>query len=167
MSEFQKKVSWVLVAALLIQSGCASIVSKVDYPVTINSNPEGANIRIVTQDGDAVLTGTTPITVTLKAGESYFKGFDYTIMVEKAGYADKEVQIRRGVDAWYIFGNIVIGGLIGWLIVDPITGAMYTLDQEVNIDLTTTSDLGGTPELNVALLKNIPAPMQAHLVQVR
>ena len=38
-------------------------------------------------------------------------------------------------DGWYIGGNILVGGLIGWFIVDPLTGAMYTLPKEVNADL--------------------------------
>jgi hypothetical protein len=34
------------------------------------------------------------------------------------------------MDGWYI-GNILFGGLIGILIVDPLTGAMWKLDDVV------------------------------------
>lgn len=33
------------------------------------------------------------------------------------------------LSGWY-FGNLVFGGLIGMLIVDPLTGAMYNLKPE-------------------------------------
>ena len=33
------------------------------------------------------------------------------------------------VSGWY-FGNLVFGGLIGMLIVDPLTGAMYNLEPK-------------------------------------
>lgn len=32
--------------------------------------------------------------------------------------------------AWYIGGNLLFGGLIGWLIVDPASGAMWHFDPE-------------------------------------
>jgi hypothetical protein len=41
------------------------------------------------------------------------------------------------LSGWY-FGNILIGGLIGLLIVDPLTGAMYDLEPE-NIEQSLTA----------------------------
>lgn len=35
--------------------------------------------------------------------------------------------IKASANGWYIGGNIVFGGLIGWLAVDPFNGGMYTL----------------------------------------
>jgi hypothetical protein len=32
---------------------------------------------------------------------------------------------------WYLVGNFFFGGLIGWLIIDPLTGAMWTLSPEM------------------------------------
>ncbi|MBX3640468.1 MAG: hypothetical protein KF888_08135 [Nitrosomonas sp.] len=37
-----------------------------------------------------------------------------------------------------MFGNLVSGGLIGYLIVDPLSGNMYNLSPE-NIDATLTT----------------------------
>jgi len=31
---------------------------------------------------------------------------------------------------WRYWGNILLGGVIGWFIVDPITGAMFEFDKE-------------------------------------
>jgi hypothetical protein len=39
------------------------------------------------------------------------------------------VNLHSSVSGWY-FGNVVFGGLIGMLIVDPLTGAMYNLTPE-------------------------------------
>lgn len=117
----------VLTLALLV--GCASIISKSNYPVTISSEPKGTDITIVNRSGEGVFSGATPTTVTLKAGAGFFRGEDYTVTFKKKGYATHTAQIQRGVDGWYIFGNFVLGGLIGWLIVDPATGAMWTLEN--------------------------------------
>ena len=36
------------------------------------------------------------------------------------------MKLDSSLSGWY-FGNIIFGGLIGMLIVDPVTGAMYNL----------------------------------------
>ncbi len=39
------------------------------------------------------------------------------------------------MNGWY-WGNFAIGGLIGFLIVDPLTGAMYRIkDEEVSCQM--------------------------------
>jgi hypothetical protein len=45
------------------------------------------------------------------------------------GHATSEVKLESSLSGWYL-GNIVFGGLIGMLIVDPMTGAMYNLTPE-------------------------------------
>ena len=77
-----------------------------------------------------VYEGKTPTTVNLNKSDGYFDGMDYTAVFSKNGYRGKDVSINAGVNLWYILGNAVFGGLIGWLIVDPITGAMWNLSPE-------------------------------------
>lgn len=132
--------------ALLLASlstGCSTIVSKSDYAVAINSQPEGAEFTIVNRNGENVHQGMTPSTVTLSASSGYFKGETYTIELNKQGYAPQSFTLKSGVDGWY-FGNLVFGGLIGMLIVDPATGAMYNLPErvDVSLDQSITSNTG-------------------------
>jgi hypothetical protein len=42
------------------------------------------------------------------------------------GYEPAEVQLKPSLSGWY-FGNILFGGLIGMVAVDPNTGAMFNL----------------------------------------
>ncbi len=57
------------------------------------------------------------------------KDEQYTLTFSKEGFEDKMVTIHSRFDGWYI-GNILIGGLIGMLIVDPLSGAMYRFKRE-------------------------------------
>lgn len=50
-------------------------------------------------------------------------------MFELPGHANAEVKPDSSLSGWY-FGNMILGGLIGMLIVDPLTGAMYNLTPE-------------------------------------
>ena len=124
----------VTLATIALITGCASIVSKDDYPVAVNSAPDGANFTITNMAGSTVASGTTPEVVTLAAGNGYFKKETYQIVVSKDGFADKTYTLFSTLDGWY-WGNILLGGLIGMLIVDPITGAMYKLPDRVDIAL--------------------------------
>ena len=119
-----------LCAIILITTGCASIVSKSQYPVTINSNPSGAAFTVKDEGGTAIHNGTTPETMTLSASKGFFRPASYSFEFNKDGDGPDTVSMSAGLDGWYI-GNLVFGGLIGFLIVDPATGAMWRLDDHV------------------------------------
>jgi hypothetical protein len=120
-----------IVVSTLLSTGCASIVSKSQYPVTINSNPAGATVTVKNKSGAEIQKATTPTTVTLNASSGYFSGERYSFYFEKEGYYPSTSQVSAGLDGWYV-GNILLGGLIGGLIVDPVTGAMWKLDNTVH-----------------------------------
>jgi len=129
-------------AAALALSGCASIISGTTQTVTLRTEPTAANIEVINRAGDRVHSGTSPMTVSLKRGAGYFKSEQYTVRFTKEGYAPKEVQIVGTVNGWYV-ANILFGGLIGMLAVDPATGAMYSLDPS---DLNAQLEATGTPQ---------------------
>lgn len=125
----------LLAAAVLAMSGCASIISDDQYAVTINSSPDEADFAITnTDNGMIVMKGKTPSTVTLDASNGFFDGADYQISFEKEGYDSTMFPLDSSIDGWYV-GNILFGGLLGLLIVDPATGAMWKLDDMVSVSL--------------------------------
>jgi len=120
----------VLLLPVFFLTGCASIVGKDMFPLTINSNPDGASVLIKDENGIKVYSGTTPTTAPLAAGEAYFHAKEYNITLSKEGYENQYIQVKASLSGWY-FGNILFGGLIGLLIVDPITGKMWKLRTNV------------------------------------
>jgi hypothetical protein len=153
-----------VVLAIAVLVGCASIVSKSEYPVSISSQPQGADITIVNRSKEAVYSGKTPTTVTLTAKAGFFKGENYTVTFKKEGYALHTAQIERGVDGWYIAGNILIGGLIGWFIVDPATGAMWTL-KNLHVDLSSqTSSI--QKQIHIVTIDEVPDYLRSKMVKI-
>ena len=132
-------------AVLMVGTGCASIIQGSHKNVQISSNPSGAKFTIYNKAGKAVEARTTPATVSLERSSGYFSKEDYRLVFEQAGYFTGETKLKASVNGWY-FGNIVFGGLIGLLIVDPATGAMWTLDpKELTYNLVQTQP-GLSPE---------------------
>jgi len=124
------KIATVLSAVLT--SGCASIVDDRDQNISIMTTPDQANFVIKDEDGQEVHRGVTPSTVNLRKSSGYFDGNDYSVEISKAGYATRLAKIEADPSLWYIFGNIVFvyGSVIGWFVVDPLTGAMWELEPD-------------------------------------
>lgn len=155
----------VLSAAAL--SGCASIVGKSEYPVSINSIPAGANFVVTNKAGQKVHSGITPSSVTLKSSAGHFKGESHTIEVSKEGYSTKTYTLTSGVSGWY-WGNILLGGIVGLLIVDPATGAMYKLPDHVEVPIEAkTASVNGASALTIATIDSLTEAQIAHLQKVQ
>jgi hypothetical protein len=155
--------------AVLSLAACASIVSDSQEVITISSNPTAAQIAIADESGVEVYRGTTPATVTLDASAGYFDGQEYTISFSKDGYDPTTIKVDSRINGWYI-GNIVFGGFIGWLIVDPLTGAMWALESEhVNGTLAerVAMDDTSSPQLRIVSLDTVPESERSRMIRVR
>lgn len=119
-----------IVLLAIVGTGCASIVSESKYPVSIVTEPSAAKIEIKDQNGVVRYVGTSPTTAVLDSGSGFFTRARYTVTASKDGYNQATLPLQNSIDGWY-WGNLLIGGLIGFLIVDPITGAMFEIDNPV------------------------------------
>lgn len=153
-------------AAAVTLSGCATIVSDSKYPVNISSAPEGASFTVQNRAGQTIHTGTTPSTVTLKSGAGYFKGETYSIVFHKDGFADQKVALNTSLNGWY-WGNIIFGGLIGMLAVDPATGAMYRLPANAQATLPPVAAAASTASgLQIVAFDQVPEAIRKQLVRI-
>jgi hypothetical protein len=137
--EFMKKeISVVLIVFLLIQTGCASIVSGRSQDVNIRTNPPGAEIYI-----NDVSRGATPLMANLKRKQRH------SVRFVKEGYVEETRTTGKGFN-WWFAGNILFGGIIG-IIIDFATGAVYKVSPEdLNVTLVESgAGLGASAEGDV------------------
>lgn len=104
----------VVMVAVALTTGCATIVKGTTAKIPVASDPTAADVLV---DGNFV--GQTPTTVVLK------KTTDHLLTIQKVGYQPKFVPVVRTVGG-AVWGNILAGGLIGWG-VDASNGAQYNL----------------------------------------
>jgi hypothetical protein len=155
-----------LVVFGLLSTGCASILKGSDQKVSFKSEPSEAKVVITDiRQGTEIKVGSTPFTATLKRGAGYFKKAKYNVTIEKPGYQTEAIVLEGTPGGWYIGGNLLFGGGMGWLIVDPATGAMWTLEpNDVSVTLKKTTALRpGDEALTVALRADLPAELAAKL----
>ncbi len=157
-----KKVSLVLAICGLaaLSTGCASIVKGGTQTVQIKSTPSAAAVKVIDMNAneEVEFSGITPATVNLQKGAGMFKSGKYKVVIEKENYQPYEVILEGTASGWYLAGNLVFGGLIGWIIVDPATGAMWNLTPaEVDGTLTSndTASADTDTSIIVALKENV------------
>ena len=159
-----KKILHPLIASVCLFSiGCASIVSSPNRPVAVTSEPVGAGFVVKKDNGIAVSSGVTPATIVLSSSGGYFRPAKYLIEFTKDGHK-QTVPLSGTLNGWYI-GNFLFGGLIGLLIVDPATGAMWRLDDTVMANFNHVSHLSmkNNNGLKICSINDIPLSLRGQL----
>ncbi len=134
-----KKLFLILTLGLFVGllSSCATVMRENSQSIPIKANVDKVDIKLVDKNGQTVFEGQTPTTVNLKTSlNGYFNPQKYTVIASKDGYKTHTSVLDWHVSGWYYVGNLVFGGILGYLIIDPITGNMYYLDEEVNLNMT-------------------------------
>lgn len=161
------KVAALAVVTSFLFSGCAIIFGRSSYPVSIKTNPPGVTVSITNKKNKEVYLGATPTTVTLKSRAGYFARAEYQVKLSSPGYDEQIIPVYYKLNGWY-FGNLLHGGLIGMLIIDPATGAMWKLDTPpLNVTLNQSSFTLTQPKLKTLDIKEVPQSMKGNLVKLK
>jgi len=153
------------VAFSILLSSCASIVSRASRDVSIQSNPSGLSFVVIDTSGETIHTGTTPQVVSLSARGGYFKPAKYSVQVKRGNKVVGTHEVTAGINGWY-FGNILIGGLIGMLIVDPLTGAMYRMPASITVEAASLASADAPRSLTIASIDTLTPEQRASLVRL-
>lgn len=107
----------MLVLVFVVVQACGTVMHGPTQEVGISSNPSMASVSI-----NGYYIGNTPVVADLRRKDPQM------IRIELEGYEIYETTLTRQVSGW-VWGNILIGGLIG-LIIDVSTGGMYKLTPD-------------------------------------
>lgn len=162
----------IILSLTFFVSGCASIIGNPTQLMPITSTPSDATILITDEKGMDVFKGATPTTVTLqKSNGSYWGKKSYSVKISKDGFESQLIQVTASANGWYIGGNIIFGGLIGWFILDPLNGNMYNLSPDV-INSTLPSgkaahnNTATDGSISIMLIQDVPAALRDKLQRI-
>jgi hypothetical protein len=166
-----KKLMSSLALSASLLSGCATIVGDKAQLVPVSSTPSDATVMITDEKGSVVFEGKTPTEVTLeKSDGSYWGGKNFTVKISKEGFETQTIPVTSHPNGWYIGGNIIFGGLIGWFIIDPLNGGMYTLTPEqVSSSLGEKSAHNNTAtdgSISIVLIQDVPLSLLSKMQKV-
>ena len=165
------RIMFTVIAAAAL-TGCATIVGSSTQTIPISSTPGEAQVVIVDEAGVTVFAGLTPTSATLnKSTFRYWGKKSFTVTISKPGFRPQVIPITASANGWYLAGNIVFGGLVGWFAVDPLGGEMYTLSPKTiaaslpaDAARNSVSRDGG---VTILLLEDVPAHLRNQLVKVQ
>jgi len=158
----------VVLLGLIPLVACATIMKGSEQDISFTSEHEGARVSVYTPNGMLMAEGDTPVVLPLEKGDGYFKAAKYKVVFEVPGYQKKELWLTGSLEAgWYIAGNFLVGGWIGWLIVDPITGAMWTLKpNDISAKLSPAVSSDDATSLHIVMASQVPAELMTQAVLV-
>lgn len=118
-----------MVFAMGVFGGCGTIMNGTGTTINISSVPR-ANVII-----DGKKYGKTPLTVKLGNKE------DHHVQMVADGYQPYNGTIKSDLSGW-IFGNVLIGGIIGMAVDVGTGGDRYLSPTNVNAGLAKVSEKG-------------------------
>lgn len=132
-------------------AGCSTVTEGTRQNISVNTSPPGANCTFMRQGASIGSINPTPGTLKIRKLK-----YDITVECEKEGY-QKTTAINHSSVAAATFGNILIGGVAGW-IVDSSTGSDNKYDSVVNMTLPPIS-ASATPAPSAPVAQASGAPL--------
>ena len=149
----------ILVGSVSVVS-CATVLHSGPEPVTITSEPPDAHVTITDlRTRQLLVQANTPVVAPLARHVGYMRPARYQVVVEKPGYQPYVILLQAELEKQY-FGNFVAGGPLGFLVIDPLTGAMYVLPSRVHAVLVPADSAGAAVSLQAPLPLHIPVPQE-------
>jgi len=112
------------VGAIMLFTGCASVMVGPRQSVALDSKPTGAEVLVYNNHGEMVYQGTTPCAPKLSRTAPEKERPNYIVLIRKPGYAPVQLPLKSEMNRAYL-ANVLFGGV--GLLVDPATGGMWTL----------------------------------------
>lgn len=125
----RKSLSFLLIIALLANTGCATMFDGKTQAIAVNTTPAKADCIIKRQGTALGEIEKTPGSLVIEKSRD-----DLLIDCTKPGYDEGTAIDKSGVAGW-TFANIIFGGLIG-LAIDFGTGSINKYDTPVSVTLT-------------------------------
>ena len=133
-------------------AGCGTIIHGNDQEIMITTSPSGARVLY-----DGAVRGITPCKVDVSR-----RPLKTILTVQKEGYGDKNLTIKNKVSLWALLGNVVLGGVPGWII-DGATGsfgAYYTDTYLLDLEPLETTETASHTEASTVADTHSPPPEQ-------
>ena len=138
--------AFVMIFIISFSTGCASIIAGRSQTITLNTNPPGARCEVLREGRIVGTVETTPGAITLDKTK-----YDMDVVCKKEGFTEGKEFAESGTEG-STFGNIILGGGIGWAI-DSAAGADNKYPDVVTVNLTPVSP----PAAPVQVAANAPS----------
>ncbi len=125
-----RRSALAVVPLCLLLASCASIMKGGREELRVETGEQKATVTVFDENNAVMYSGEAPATIPLNTGDGYFGSKDYTVKITPEGQREQVVAVPTSLSWWYLLGNVFNAGL-GYFLVDPTTGAMWTLERNL------------------------------------
>ena len=119
----------------MLLGACATLFSGTKQTIHVDSDPQGAACEMK-RNGVLIASFSTPAEVRVEKTKH-----DIVLTCSKPSYDNAYSGADSEIEGW-VYGNLIIGGLVGWGI-DSATGADNDYRDHIMLKLVPTSEVGG------------------------
>jgi hypothetical protein len=131
-------VTGAAIVAIAALTACSSVIEGTSQEIVVNTTPAGADCNLLRQGVSIAHVNPTPGTATIKKTK-----YDITIECSMPNF-HKSTYFNKSDAAGATFGNIILGGGIGWAI-DSASGADNKYTSPVNISMVPLTQAAPAP----------------------
>ncbi len=121
-----------IICLAFAQASCSTVFNRTGKRIRVNSTPSGLSFDVKDRAGRVVYAGVTPAMVKLSSRYGFMKGQTYLFTARKNGKVHGTAILDARISGWF-WGNFAVGGIPGMLLLDPLTGSMWTMTKDVHI----------------------------------
>jgi hypothetical protein len=118
----------VAAAVTVLCGGCSTIIEGTSQEIYVNTNPAAASCKLMREGRQIATINPTPGAAFVQKTK-----YDITIVCDRDGF-EQATYLNHSGAAGATFGNIVLGGGIGWAI-DSASGSDNKYDSPVNLTM--------------------------------
>ena len=152
---------FIVLLLTLTFTSCSSVIYRSKQDVRIKSQ-SGTKIAIKDSFGNTIVEGEEQLSIKLDRAKGFFEKGNYVIEVTKEGYKPVTMGLTGEMNKGsYIVGNLLLtplGTLLGMVVIDPLTGAMWSLS---------TTDGQKAENISIILKENVTGEMLDKAVKIK
>lgn len=127
-----------------------------------------ASANVVLHAEKHVFNGVLPAKIPLKhESDNGWNVTSYTMRISLRGYYPAAITLRRTTDGWHVSNYLGLGKVIGWVILNPANGGIYTLSPG---QLSTASSgekyAPNSNHIWVLTIDSVPKPLRSEMTLV-
>lgn len=145
----------------VLVSACSSMDSSVAYMrMAPKDRPQ---LTVTDEKNQLIFQGASPADVQLNMLTANGKDKSYNLEVAIKGVITHNIPLKHNQEGWFIAGNLVSKGPVGWLVVNPRNGALYLRSPTDKASEPTKADENS---LSIVMIDDLPPSMANQLVGI-
>lgn len=145
----------------VLVSACSSMDSSVAY--MREAAKDRPQLTVTDEKNQLIFQGVSPADIQLNRLTANGKDKSYNLEVTLKGVITHNIPIKHNHEGWFISGNLASKGPVGWLVVNPLNGALFLRAPSGEAAQSTEANENS---ISIVMIDDLPQSMANQLVAI-